>query len=72
MARVAYHMTKNPYIAGGLALMWGYVSGMINKIERPISKELMWFHRREQMEKLAAIFKALLKFKKFNKYQIST
>ena len=33
-------------------------------MERPVSGELMRFHRREQMNNLRAIFRGLLKFQK--------
>lgn len=71
MVRVAYRMTKRPYVAGGLALMGGYVSGMIKRVERPVSRELMLFHRHEQMEKLEGVFRTFLKLKKVDKYQAS-
>lgn len=69
MMRVAYRLTKKPYIIGGVALMSGYVSGMLRGVERPVSGELVKFHRREQMDKLREIFKSLLKLKKVDKYQ---
>lgn len=70
--RVAYRMTKRPFVIGGLALMGGYLSGMIKRIERPVSKDLMRFHRQEQMEKLAEIVRGSLKLKKIDKYQASS
>ena len=47
-------MTKQPFI-GGLALLSGYCWAALQRIERPVSRELMRFHRREQMKKLKAI-----------------
>ena len=44
-----------------LALLSGYCWGAIRRIERPVSSELMRFHRREQTNKLRAIFRGLLK-----------
>jgi glycosyltransferase involved in cell wall biosynthesis len=61
--RVAYRITKQPYVVGGLALASGYGWAMLRGIRRPISKELMTFHRREQMRKLGAVLKAVLTFR---------
>jgi glycosyltransferase involved in cell wall biosynthesis len=59
--RVAYRMTKPPLILGGLGLFCGYFGAALRKVERPVSDELVRFHRREQMRKLRAIFVSLLK-----------
>jgi glycosyltransferase involved in cell wall biosynthesis len=64
--RVAYRATKQPI--DGLALLSGYCWGAIRRIERPVSRELMWFHRREQMKKLSAIFRAIVRFKKVDSF----
>jgi biofilm PGA synthesis N-glycosyltransferase PgaC len=50
--RTAYQMTKKPLLLRGLALGTGYFSAVIRHAERPVSAELMAFHRREQMERL--------------------
>lgn len=50
--RVAYQMSLKPYIIRGLALGAGYVVASVRRGERPVSSELMAFHRREQMERL--------------------
>ncbi|MFZ2473207.1 MAG: glycosyltransferase family 2 protein [Methanothrix sp.] len=50
--RTLYQMTKKPYIIGGLLLFSGYNWAWISRLERPISKELMEFNRREQMQRL--------------------
>lgn len=64
--RVAYRATKRPI--DGLALLFGYCWGAIRRIERPVSDELMRFHRREQMKKLTAIFRAIVRFKKVDSF----
>jgi glycosyltransferase involved in cell wall biosynthesis len=68
--RVAYRTTKHPL--DGLALLAGYGWALIRRIERPVSTELMRFHRREQMRKLAAIFRALLRFRKIDSFRAAT
>src|SRR5438309_7826499 len=62
--RVAYRMTKRPILIDGLALLSGYCWAAIRRMERPVSPELMRFHRREQMKKLGAILRTLLRLKR--------
>jgi poly-beta-1,6-N-acetyl-D-glucosamine synthase len=50
--RTAYQMTREPYVIGGLALLAGYVTASIRRLERPVSDELVEFRRREQMQRL--------------------
>ena len=66
--RVIYRMTKQPI--DGLALLSGYCWAAIRRIERPASRELMRFHRREQLKKLRAIFRTLLRFKKIDNFSL--
>ena len=54
--RTVYQMSKKPYIIGGLLLFFGYNWAYISRVERPISQELMEFHRREQMQRLKQRF----------------
>jgi glycosyltransferase involved in cell wall biosynthesis len=68
--RVAYQMTKRPYVVGGLAIGLGYVWGAVKRTKRPVSDEFVRFHRGEQMRKLAAIMKALLRLKRIDKFQV--
>ena len=56
--RSAFQMTKKPYIIGGLGLFFGYFSCWIRREDRPISPELMAFHRAEQMGRLRKSFRA--------------
>jgi biofilm PGA synthesis N-glycosyltransferase PgaC len=55
--RAVYQMTRRPYIVGGLALLSGYVWSLIRRRERPVSLELVAFHRQEQMQRLRQLFK---------------
>jgi hypothetical protein len=70
MFRVAYRMTKWPYLYGGLALGLGYVSAMLRRIPRPVSRELMRFHRKEQMRKLRLILKSALTFNPIDSFSV--
>jgi biofilm PGA synthesis N-glycosyltransferase PgaC len=68
--RCTYRMTKRPYLMGGIALFAGYVTGFLGRAERPVSPELMRFHRREQMLKLKAIFASLSRLKRINNFEL--
>ena len=50
--RTTYQLTKTPYVVGGLALMTGYISAAIRRVERPVSSELVRFRRQEQMRRI--------------------
>jgi poly-beta-1,6-N-acetyl-D-glucosamine synthase len=54
--RTVYQMTKKPLIIGGAALGAGYVWAFLRGTERPVSGELMRFHRKEQMLRLKRFF----------------
>jgi glycosyltransferase involved in cell wall biosynthesis len=66
--RVAYRATKEP--VDGAALLAGYCWAAACRMKRPVSSELMRFHRREQMKKLRTILSAVLKFRKINNFQV--
>jgi hypothetical protein len=68
--RVAYRATKRPI--DGLALLSGYCWAAIKRMERPVSAELMRFHRGEQLKKLSAILRALVKFRKVDSFHLLT
>jgi len=50
--RTTYQMTKKPYVVGALMMLAGYISAGLRRVERPVSRELVWFRRREQMRRL--------------------
>jgi glycosyltransferase involved in cell wall biosynthesis len=64
--RVVYRATKQPL--DGAALLAGYCWAAVRRIRRPVSPELIRFHRREQTKKLRAIFRTLLRFKKVDSF----
>lgn len=68
--RLTYRMAKRPYFIGGLALGLGYGWAMLRRAQRPISKDLMKFHRKEQMRKLKAVLKTVLMFKSVDNFKV--
>jgi glycosyltransferase involved in cell wall biosynthesis len=50
--RTVHQMAMPPFGVGGLALGAGYFWSMIRLVKRPVSRALMDFHRREQMQRL--------------------
>jgi biofilm PGA synthesis N-glycosyltransferase PgaC len=69
--RVAYRITKWPYLFAGLALGLGYCWAFLRRTPRPVSPELMAFHRKEQMLKLKAILKSVLRFKSVDNFNVT-
>jgi glycosyltransferase involved in cell wall biosynthesis len=70
--RMAYRMAKPPLIVGGLALLGGYWWAALRRIERPVSPDLIRFHRRDQMKKLRAILSSLMRLKKMDNFRLAT
>jgi glycosyltransferase involved in cell wall biosynthesis len=68
--RVAYRACKRPYLIGGLALLSGYLSAFLRQMERPVSAELMRFHRREQLMKLKRIIKSIVSLKRIDSFEV--
>ncbi len=54
--RVGYQMGQKPFAIRGLAMGAGYLWGYLRHESRPVSPELVRFHRREQMQRLRAKF----------------
>jgi biofilm PGA synthesis N-glycosyltransferase PgaC len=67
--RVVYRTTKRP--GEGLALLSGYCWAAMRRTRRPVTSDLMRFHRREQMMKLKTILSALLAFKKVDNFHLA-
>ncbi len=68
--RTAYRMSRRPYGLGGLAVGAGYLWASIRRTSRPVSPELMRFHRAEQMRKLRAILRSALTFKRVDSFRV--
>jgi glycosyltransferase involved in cell wall biosynthesis len=54
--RVVYQMTQTPRLMGGFALGIGYIWATVRRFERPVPRELVEFHRREQLSRLKKKF----------------
>lgn len=70
--RGIYRMTRKPFLLSGMALMAGYCWAALRRTKRPVSREMIRFHRRDQMKKLRAIFRGLLRFKKVDSFFLVT
>jgi len=68
--RVAYRMTKSPYLVDGLALGAGYIWALLGRQKRPVSTELMRFHRREQMQKLRNILASIARLRHVDSFEV--
>ena len=71
ICRVCYRLTKKPYLTGSIALLLGYLSAFLRQIERPVSDQLMRFHRREQMLKLKNILKSVARFQQVDGFEVT-
>jgi glycosyltransferase involved in cell wall biosynthesis len=69
--RCLYRAGKRPFLVEGAALAAGYVWAALRRLERPVSPELVRFHRREQMAKLRAIFKRLATFQRIDNFTLA-
>jgi biofilm PGA synthesis N-glycosyltransferase PgaC len=63
--RVSYQMLKWPYLVGGLVLLSGYIYSFASRVKRPVSAELLSFHRQEQLSRLKRLFVRFLKTGRF-------
>ena len=54
--RMVYQMKQRPFVIGGLVLGSGYFWSMVRRVKRPVSKDLVVFTRREQMQRLKKFF----------------
>jgi len=52
--RVVYQMSKRPYFVGGLMILVGYVSSLLQFKDRSVTPELQSFRQREQLRRLKA------------------
>jgi hypothetical protein len=70
--RVTYRMAKRPFVMGGLALLFGYSWAALRRVRRPVTPELMRFHRQDQMRKLRSILRALLRLRRVENFSLET
>jgi len=52
LLRGVYRMIHKPYIIGGLAMIWGYVSSYLRRMKQIDDPELIQYLRRQQINKL--------------------
>ncbi len=69
--RCTYRALKPPYLLGGLSLFLGFSWAAVCRVNRPVSDELMRFHRQDQMNKLRAVFRSLFRLKKVDGFALS-
>ncbi len=62
--RSVYQITRPPYVAGGTSLLAGYVWACLCRQPRPVSRELIQFHRREQLGRLRRLTNPVRKSEK--------
>ena len=58
--RILYQLTRRPFLVRGLLLLVGYSWAYLTRVERPISVELLRFHRLEQLRRLQTLLRQLL------------
>jgi biofilm PGA synthesis N-glycosyltransferase PgaC len=57
--RCAYQLARPPYVVGGICLAAGYSSALVRRAKRPVSDDLVKFHRAEQLARLKTFFRRL-------------
>jgi cellulose synthase/poly-beta-1,6-N-acetylglucosamine synthase-like glycosyltransferase len=55
LLRSIFQMREWPWVMGGLYFLWGYLWAALKRMKRPVSPELVAFHRSEQMTRLRRI-----------------
>lgn len=60
LLRGFFQMREKPWILGGLYFQSGFLWGLLTRMPRPVSPELMAFHRSEQMSRLQAFWRRVL------------
>lgn len=68
--RSVYRVTKKPYVLSGVALFLGYFAAYLKHDKRPVSDELMKFHRKEQMRRLRKILVSVCTFKRLDRFEL--
>ena len=57
VCRGLYQATKKPYVIRGMAIVAGYAWAAVRGAQRPVSRELRAFRRKEEMAHLARFFR---------------
>lgn len=53
--RTVYQMTRPPLVLGGALLASGYLWAALRRMKKPVSREMVYFIRREQMKRLTRL-----------------
>ena len=70
LIRCVYWMKRKPYVLTGAAIGLGYFTSMARGTKHVVSREMIQFHRREEMLKLRSILWAMLRFKKVDSFSL--
>jgi biofilm PGA synthesis N-glycosyltransferase PgaC len=66
--RGVYQMSQKPFVLCGMALLAGYFWAALRRVKRPVSDELVRFHRQNQMNKLKAVTLATLRLRRADSF----
>ena len=69
IVRVIYRIPRKPVFVGSCGLFWGYCSGWLRQIERPVSQDIVDFHRSEQLKRLRSILRSLMRFQRIDSFR---
>ena len=58
LLRTPFQMTRKPFLVGGGLRLFGFFWALAMRMEKPVSEEIVRFRRREQMDRLRALFHA--------------
>jgi glycosyltransferase involved in cell wall biosynthesis len=67
--RVLYRIPHQPVVFGSLGLFLGYYSAWARGMKRPVSDDLVQFHRQDQLKKLRQIVQTLVRFQKVDPFR---
>jgi glycosyltransferase involved in cell wall biosynthesis len=65
--RACFQMRNKPYMIGGILLFAGYAWAALSRVQRPVSPELIKFHRGEQLDRLFSMFGKLARVVRYQK-----
>jgi glycosyl transferase family 2 len=71
LVRATYRTTKPPVLVGGAALLLGYMWAAVRRVPRPVTAELMRFHRQDQMKKLRAVLRTIVSFRRPDAFRVA-
>ena len=69
VSRVIYRIPRKPVFIGSVGLFWGYCWAWMRQIKRPVTPEMIRFHRGEQMRRLRSIVGSVLRMQKVDSFR---